>query len=142
MITQHIYLDWLNPSSPILATLVMPMQRVNHTDWISNPEESLQGSLMCYDGPKEFKNHKHKINPRLQEKTQECFIVIKGKVKVTIYHPDTKHLLGILEAKPNEAIFVYGGYHKVEFLEAGTIAYEIKAGCWEGDINKDKEFYD
>lgn len=111
----------------------------NTTTWIAKSHESLQGSVMRYDA-REFKNHKHILNPRIIKRTQECFIVISGKVKVTIYNEKNQSLMGSLEAIKGEALFVWNGYHKVEFLEEDTVAYEIKAGSFS-TVSEDKEYF-
>lgn len=124
----------------VYAEVVTPeFNDKNSTRWIAKPHESLQGSVMRYD-VKEFRNHKHILNPRIIKRTQECFVVIKGKVKVSIYNEKNQAFMGSLEAINGEAIFVWNGYHKVEFLEDDTIAYEIKAGSFS-TVSDDKEFF-
>lgn len=117
----------------------------NKTEWFGNQSNPLQGSLMCYGAHKVFKAHRHILNPRIINKTQECFVVIKGLLSVTILIRDKKQAnsfinLGTLVAEAGDAIFVWGGFHEVKILEDGTMAYEIKAGQFNGVISDDKEF--
>lgn len=128
------------------------------TTWYGKDIMPLQGSVMSYGEPKAFRTHIHIINPRIINKTQECFIVVKGKVRVTIsvgkppkdvnvprevdLHGTEYWTLGSLEAGPGESIFVWGGYHKVETIDKNTIAYEIKAGQFNGVVSDDKNFLD
>lgn len=128
------------------------------TQWFGKEIMPLQGSVMKYDAPKAFRTHIHVMNPRLINKTQEVFLVMKGKLKVTISLPKSPKsveakrevdlhgteywTVGSLEAGPTEAIFVWGGYHKIEIVENGTVAYEIKAGQFNGVVSDDKTFLD
>jgi hypothetical protein len=152
----------------LYAQLVNPNEyKSGATAWFGKEISPLQGSVMKYDTGKAFRTHIHILNPRIINKTQECFIVVSGKVKVTIsvskcptsvsaphivdkfvparmvdMHGKEYYTIGSLEAGPGEAIFVWGGYHKIEILENNTVAYEIKAGQFNGVVSDDKEFLD
>lgn len=144
--------------------LLAPVSEVGElgkTEWFGETWQSLQASRMHYD-KKSFKTHKHKINPRTIPKTQEAFVVIRGRVRVTIYEKaaiptiswsdsafnancvyssatSTVINLGVLEAGPGDIILVWDGFHEIEVIEDDTIAYEIKAGQFTC-ISDDKEF--
>lgn len=109
------------------------------TQWFGESSFSLQGSLMHYDLGESFRTHRHRVNPRVIERTQECFIVVAGAIRVNVsaesHLPDQ-----FLQAGPGEAIFVWNGFHGLEILERGTIVYEFKAGSWGGSVAADKEF--
>lgn len=128
------------------------------TTWLAKQTDSLQASLMCYD-KKHFAIHKHKLNPRLINYSQEAFIVLQGEVQIDIYEKfidedglngifgykpvlDTfgrKYvLLGTLTAKEKDIIIVWKGYHAVKFMTENTLAYELKAGSFNGIISEDK----
>lgn len=107
------------------------------TEWFGHPIESLQASRMAYSAGKEFRVHHHIMNPRTIKRTQEAFIVIKGRVAVDVYD-NTPTLIGTLEAGPGEAIFIYRGGHGVRILE-DCLAYEVKAGQFSF-VSEDKEF--
>ena len=77
------------------------------------------------------------MNPRTIKYTQEAFIVIKGKVEVSIFD-NAGILIGRLEAWEGEAIFVYRGGHGVKILE-DALLYEVKAGQFTV-VSEDKEF--
>lgn len=130
---------------------------VGKTAWFGKEVMPLQGSLMHYDAGKAFRTHLHIMNPRIINKTQECFAVARGKIRVTISVEEKCHrpgvnlidknglfyrILGSLEAGPGELIFIWGGYHKIETLENDTIVYEIKAGQFNGVVSDDKVFLD
>lgn len=107
------------------------------TEWFGSQIESLQGSRMVYPAGKSFRVHHHILNPRTIKRTQEGFVVISGKLAVDVYD-NTPKLIGTLEAKPGEAIFVYRGGHGVRVLE-DCVAYELKAGSFTL-VSEDKEF--
>lgn len=107
------------------------------TEWFGEKYEPLQAARMNYVEGSEFRVHKHILNPRTIKYTQEAFIVIKGKIQVSIFD-DSANLIGRLEAWPGEAIFVYRGGHGVRVLE-DAIFYEIKAGQYTVP-SEDKEF--
>ena len=109
------------------------------TSWYGKETEPLQGSVMYYPNGKTFRTHKHIMNPRLINRTQEVFIVIVGELTVDIFHETSHELLGSLTAKVGESIFVWAGFHKITLK---GIAYEIKSGQFNGVISDDKEFLD
>lgn len=151
-------MDKIEADGFLYAQHVNPHDSKPGTTWFGKDIMPLQGSVMNYAEPKAFRTHIHIMNPRIINKTQECFLVVKGKVKVTISIPKapkdsnpTRQVdihgteywtLGSLEAGPGEAIFVWGGFHKVETTEKDTIAYEIKSGQFNGVVSDDKNFLD
>lgn len=119
---------------------------VTGTSWFGKETEPLQGSVMNYDKGKTFKTHKHKLNPRIINYTQEAFIVIQGSLQVDIFEEpsfpqDPMVNCGTLIAKAGDIIFVWRGFHKISILEDKTVAYEIKAGSFTS-VQEDKEFSD
>jgi mannose-6-phosphate isomerase-like protein (cupin superfamily) len=111
---------------------------VGTSSWFGPSSMSLQGQLMHFNGRKHFRTHRHILNPRLINKTQECFVVIKGRVCVTI-RPDEDMDAQSLEAGPGDAIFIWGGWHDLQILEDNTLLYELKAGSFTC-VSDDKEF--
>lgn len=129
----------------------------NNTEWFGKESEPLQGSRMSYNAGKTFKTHKHKLNPRIINRTQEAFVVIRGKIQIDVFEsyddylyvchaPFTKsikkgRLLGSLVAEAGDIIFVWGEFHKISILEDNTVCYELKAGQFTS-VEEDKEFLD
>lgn len=107
------------------------------TEWIGSQHESLQASRMSYKPGKEFKAHVHILNPRTIKRTQEAFVVIKGRIAVDVYDKNYV-LLGTLEAGPGELVIVYRGGHGVRVLE-DFVGYELKAGSYSY-VSEDKTF--
>jgi len=121
-----------------IYALLAPIKEIKEgTEWFGNSFEALQASRMNYAAGKEFRAHKHVLNPRIIKRTQEAFVVISGKIQIDIFD-DNQNLLGSITAQAGEAIFVYKGYHLVQVLE-DAIAYEIKAGQYTY-VSEDKEF--
>lgn len=108
------------------------------TEWFGEAYFPLQASRMVYEDGKEFRPHKHILNPRTIKRTQEAFVVIKGEITVMIYS-EQKEFLRSFWAKAGDLILVYKGYHAVKVMEP-CIVYEIKAGQYDGYLSEEKEF--
>jgi len=123
----------------VFAILAAVDDVIEGSEWFGNQFESLQASRMKYAAGKSFRIHHHILNPRTIKRTQESFIVIRGRIAVDIY--DNKAaFVGTLEAGPGEAIFVYRGGHGVRVLE-DAVFYEVKAGQFSY-VSEDKIFLD
>ena len=107
------------------------------SEWFGDKHESLQAQRISYPQGHSFKSHFHILNPRTIKRTQEAFIVISGRLAVTMFNMDGVGI-GELEAGPGEAVFVYRGGHGVRVLD-DCVAYEVKAGQFTY-VSEDKEF--
>lgn len=123
----------------VYAILVSQKSEKKGTTWIGEPYESLQGSIMKYGGGKGFRLHRHILNPRMIQRTQEAFVVISGKIAVIMHDKNFKPI-GTLEASAGDAIFIYRGGHEVRIIK-DAVLYEIKAGAYTY-VSDDKEFKD
>ncbi len=125
-----------------LVTSAGEIPKLGTSQWYGKDYEQLQGSRMNYPGGKSFKTHKHVMNPRIIKRTQECFVVISGKIQIDIFIKPDKNsqaqFLGSLTAEAGEAIFVYDGFHKLSVVEE-AVFYEIKCGAFT-TVEEDKEF--
>ena len=110
------------------------------TEWYGEKTEPLQGSRMLYHSGKEFKVHRHKINPRAINYTQEAMICLSGKAEVAIYNADKK-LIETIVMEVGSILFLYRGFHGLKILNDNTILYELKAGQFSS-VEQDKEFLD
>lgn len=104
---------------------------------ISPNTEFLQVSARKLNGDVFVKAHKHKPILREITITQEAWIIIKGKIKATIYDID-KNFLEEVIITDGGCIVLYNGGHSLTSLEDNTIFYEIKIGPYYGHEN-DKE---
>ena len=124
-------------NNEIYAILIDKNSVKDGAEWIGESFEPLQAQrVKCQQG-KIYKPHFHILNPRIIKRTQECFIVISGKIAVDIYDSQG-NFLGTLEAVAGEAIFSYRGGHGITLLE-DSIFYEIKAGQYTY-VSEDKEY--
>ena len=107
------------------------------TKWYGSDREAVQASRMCYNKHKTFRAHKHLLRPRLNNYTQECFLVHQGSIQVDIYSTD-RESLGKLIAKAGDIVLLYRGYHALEVLEDNSVFFEIKNGPFT-TVEEDKE---
>lgn len=80
--------------------------------------------------------HKHLINNRETNLTQECWIILEGKVKANIYDLNDEFLDSII-LNSGDCISLFRGGHSLETLEPNTYFYEIKNGPYYG-VKNDK----
>jgi hypothetical protein len=125
----------------VYAILVPTNNPQEGTEWFGSQHESLQVSRMKYPAGKSFRTHWHILNPRTIKRTQEAFVVVRGRIAVDVYdNGRVPKMIGTLEAGPGEAVFVYRGGHGVRVLE-DFIGYELKCGSFSY-VSEDKEFQD
>ena len=105
---------------------------------ISPDEMFLQVGSMKLTTNDTFKPHKHIPLERLTTRTQESWIVIKGRVKATLYDlDDTIITEPILES--GDCSITFNGGHTYTALDKETLVYEYKTGPYMG-VEKDKIF--
>ncbi len=105
-----------------------------------NEDQYLQVSCQIIEKEKIFPAHIHKNADKQSKITQECIIVISGKVKVSYYDIDKTFIDSRILEPGDCTITLYGG-HKYETIERDTKIYEIKTGPYYGQSN-DKEFFE
>ena len=123
----------------IYAILVKSDSVKDGSEWFGDQHESLQAQRMKYPAGSKFRVHQHILNPRTIKRTQEAFVVISGWIEVDVYATNGE-LIGVLEAGPGDAVFVYRGGHGVHIAQ-DAIVYEIKAGSFTY-TSEDKQFID
>lgn len=107
------------------------------TTFFGSPEERLQFSALRYKKGKVLQDHIHKHRSRIVERTQESWVVLRGKAKVRIF-AETKILLHEQIIKAGQFFISYRGGHGYEILEDETIVIENKLGDFIG-VEADKE---
>lgn len=107
------------------------------TTFYGSPEEKFQFSALRYKKGKVFQNHIHKYRPRTVERTQECWVVLKGLVKVFV-SDEHKNIIHEQFMKAGQFFISYKGGHGYEILEDETIVVESKLGDFVG-VEEDKE---
>ena len=105
-------------------------------DFVTPPEEAMQVGTFLYESGKQCKPHKHLLNQRSNDYTQECFIVLSGVVAAKIYDDkDEVHYTVILH--PGDMIILFRGGHGFDILEDDTRIIECKNGPFIS-VEKDK----
>ena len=103
---------------------------------ISPENEYLQvASVMSNDGAS-FQRHRHLEQHRDVMMTQECWIVISGRIEVKCFDIGDA-LLATEELGEGDMMVTFYGGHAYRTLEDNTILYEIKQGPYNG-FDKDK----
>jgi hypothetical protein len=127
----------------VLLAIIVKFQDFNQPrNEIVPPEEFLQGAAMRVNEGEGFRPHRHiwKSHWYDEIQTQECWIVIRGAIKVFLYDLDN-NLLDYRFLIERDAIFLLHGGHTFECLEDHTCVYELKTGPYEGQA-RDKVFLD
>lgn len=127
-------LNFYSKSSPRLLTHIIYsvsdfQGRIN----LVSPLEFLQVSAIKLVETEEFKAHIHTwkdcdINTTV---AQEAWVVIRGRVKATLYDED-QNLVGESELIPGDCCITLHGGHKYASLE-DSLVYEFKSGPYLGD---------
>lgn len=98
---------------------------------ITSGREALQLLTFKHAKGRVVEAHFHRLARRVVNKLQECLVVIKGRVKITIYNNRGESFETIYLNTGQAIIFLSGG-HKVEILKDAEI-YEIKNGPYYDD---------
>jgi hypothetical protein len=106
------------------------------TLWYGSVKEPMQACSWNWHRGKEFKIHRHLLNPRVTPVSQEALVVIKGKVQFFVM-TETSDNMGILYT--GDMIVHYSGAHGYKILKEGTKCYEFKTGPCDKSI-VDKEY--
>jgi hypothetical protein len=94
-------------------------------------EEFLQLGAWRYDHGKELAAHNHNRVPRQSDRTQECIIVLKGRLRAAIFS-ENDELLQEISVGAGEALLLLAGGHGYTIEEKDTIVLELKNGPYPG----------
>lgn len=100
-------------------------------------DNSMQLATISLSKGQTFKAHKHNYSPRITYTAQECWVVVKGKVRVFYYDMDDLPL-GNFDLLPGDITCTLAASHNYESLEP-SLVYELKAGQYLGQV-VDKSF--
>ena len=102
---------------------------------ITPEDKYIQISCLNLDTNDSVKLHKHKECKREIFNTHECWIIIKGKVTISLYDINDSEI-GNYILNQGDCLITFEGAHKFECLNDKTILYEVKNGPYYGnDIN-------
>ena len=99
---------------------------------LSPENELLQVSIIKLDNKFSLRKHIHTKISRKTIGTQETWIVINGKIKVSFYDTDKTKICS-KTLKKGDISILYRGGHTFDALEKNTIIYEIKNGPYLKD---------
>ena len=107
---------------------------------IAPAEQFLQLSLLHLGEGRSFAPHKHIWKTPSYDRTiaQESWIVVQGKVKISLYDLDDA-LVETTILNAGDCSVTFEGGHAYEILEEDTVVYEYKTGPYLGQ-KLDKEF--
>lgn len=105
---------------------------------IAPDNEFLQVCALNLDKGKTFKPHKHIPCEKIVTKTQESWVIIKGKVKAILYDIDDSVVAEVILDVGDLSITFNGG-HNYLILEDNSLIFEFKNGPYFG-VDKDKVF--
>ena len=105
-------------------------------DFLTPNETFIQAGTWWYDKGKILNAHKHKINKRPNELTQETIVILKGKLRVDLYDKNDKIFHQEILTSGDIGIMLYEG-HGYEILEDNTKVLEVKNGPFVS-VEKDK----
>lgn len=115
----------------------------NGVKWYTSDEDTLQVCTRKYKGAKgkALKNHWHEKVSREVVQTQECMILIEGRMSARIY--DMKQVLfKTIDMRPGDAMVFLCGGHGYSIHSDRCIAFELKAAKFVRDLveitNEDK----
>ena len=114
------------------------LEALDFREDISSEKEFLQLAAIKIPNNHKFRGHKHLKLVRETDITQECWIVVKGRVK-TLHYDEEDNLLQVNILQAGDATITFKGGHNYEALEEGALVYEIKTGPYMGQA-KDKIF--
>lgn len=106
-------------------------------DFLSRDSDFVQVGTWWYNSGRVLKAHKHKENVREISLTQECIIVMNGKVHVDLYDSGNEIFEEFILGKGDMAVMLCGG-HGYKILEDNTKVVEVKGGQFIS-VDKDKE---
>lgn len=104
--------------------------------FLTNDDQFLQLGTWWYNKGKVLDRHHHNIVERKSNLTQECVVVISGKMKVDIYD-DLQKFVESFEISAGELALFEAGGHGYEILSDDTKIIETKNGPFMG-LDKDK----
>lgn len=117
-----------------VSTNSLPQGSIPHTN-ASEHEEALGLLSLKHKKGTILKRHIHKPQKRITNHLQECFVLLKGKVKINLY-TDRKKFIKSITLKEKDAFLAISGGHSFEILE-DCIMLELK----NGPFMDDKDFF-
>jgi hypothetical protein len=106
-------------------------------DFLTPDETFIQAGTWWYESGKKLKAHRHKINVRTTDRTQETVIVLNGTMRIDFYDEDNNIFLQEIVKTGDVCIILTVG-HGYQILEDNTKIVEVKNGPFTS-VEMDKE---
>ena len=106
-------------------------------DFLTPNETYIQAGTWWYQKDKSLKSHRHIINDRKIDRTQEVVVIMSGKIRVDLYDENNKIFHQEILEEGDMGVILEGG-HGYEILDDNTRVIEIKNGPFIS-VEKDKE---
>lgn len=129
----------LEPST-LIASFISSEKISDYRNDLSPASECIQVSARNLRSDIKIKAHKHNLQERITNCTQEAWVIFSGKLKAILYDLDDSFLKEII-LQPGDCIVLFRGGHALEVLEDNTKFYEFKNGPYYG-IETDKQSID
>lgn len=120
-----------------LASFYRSRIRAGRID-ITETHQILQLAVIGYSYGDMVGAHLHNPLARQTIGTSECWIVVKGKIKVSLFDTDNICIFTTHLGKGDVAIF-YSGGHSLEVVSRRAQIYELKNGPYEGNFLDKKQ---
>lgn len=121
----------LDGSEGLLAVIVRSGFNRPGVTFFSEANQPLQLASMRHPVGTIVKPHKHIVNPRHIEQTQEVIVVLSGTMSLSLYTSSGVFVSkGVLET--GDTVHLVSGGHSLEVLYADAHFVEIKTGPYYG----------
>lgn len=119
----------------LYAILIESKNLENGVKWYTGPDDTIQVCTRKYKGVrnKKLKCHFHEKIVREVLQTQECLVLIDGKLSVRFY--DLKqNLFKEIDMKNHDVLIIFCGGHGFDLHSDRCVLYEVKAAKYVKDI--------
>lgn len=107
------------------------------TKFYSENNDFVQIASIFKNEKYEIKPHIHNENHRYTQRTQEVWVLIKGKITIDFFDIDNSFLISDF-LNPGDVSILYNGGHAFKNKSNEMILYEIKNGPYDPNF-KDKQ---
>lgn len=131
--------DSVDGSEGLLAVIVRKRYGEDRrgVSFFTEAKEPLQLAFMRHEVGAVVPAHKHILNPRHVEQTQEVLFVVEGAYELTLLTSDGQFVSrGVLEV--GDLVMLLSGGHQLVALRSWAAIYEVKTGPYYGR-ERDKE---
>lgn len=115
----------------LLAVIMRPPFEVGARQNAGDDYEILQVAAISLPPGKTVKPHAHLMQSRNILGTQEAWVVVSGKILVTVYDTSEEKLSEYI-VNAGDCFVLYRGGHGMQVIAPNTMIYEIKNGPYYG----------